>query len=288
MLVAPGPPIDPNAYSNLDVLGTVRSIGPWWRLLLAGLDPAVADVRPTSGGPMFAELAAEQATRLTDTLHRLGATTGHAGRVDIEQLADEVHRMTAGRLARPDIRSALDDLLVRSLALLRLAGRSLAETGAFGEPRFGEVHGLFTSNGGVPKLAVESIEVQTDGVVGDRQKTRRHHGRPWQALCLWSVESVQRLAAQGHPIEPGAAGENVSVSGLDWAAVRPGTRLRLGASVVAELSVFALPCRQNARWFVNGDFMQMHHDRGPGISRIYASVLQGGRVELGDRVDLLP
>jgi hypothetical protein len=287
MLVAADPPTDPTQFSRLDVLGTVRTIRPWWDLLMAGLDPAVADVRPAPGGRTFNDLAAEQAMALADTLRRLDMT-GQADRVEIEQLAGDVHYAAAGRLAQPEFRSALDDLLVRSLELLRQAGRTLAAIGAFGEPRSGGVHGLFTSNGGVPKLPVDSIEVRASGVVGDRQKTRRHHGRPWQALCLWSMTSVQRLAAEGHPIEPGAAGENISVSGLDWVAARPGTRMRLGSDVVAELSVFALPCRQNARWFLDGDFMRMHHDREPGISRIYASVLQGGRVTVGDGVELLP
>lgn len=285
---ASDPPIDPSRYSNLDLLGTIRTIGPWWTLLLSGLDATVADARPTSGAPTFQELASEQAAALADTLRRLDSSAGEAGQDEIERLAGDVHAAAAGHMAKADVRSAVDDLLVRSLELLRLAGRTLAAIGAFGGPRSGAVSGLFTSGGGVPKLPVASIEVRSDGVVGDRQKTRRHHGRPWQALCLWSEESVRRLAAEGHPIEPGSAGENISVSGLDWATARPGTRMRLGPEVVAELSVFALPCRQNAHWFLDGDFMRMHHDRQPGISRIYASVLQGGRVTVGDEVGLVP
>ena len=80
------------------------------------------------------------------------------------------------------------------------------------------------SGGGVPKLPVDEAVIDLRGVVGDVQKTQRHHGRPWQALCLWSKEKVDLLAAEGHPITYGAAGENVSVTGIDWADVRPGVR----------------------------------------------------------------
>ncbi len=109
------------------------------------------------------------------------------------------------------------------------------------------------------------------GLDGDRQASRKHHGRVWQALCLWSADVVEALAAEGHPVFPGAAGENVSVRGLDWAAVRPGVRLRLG-SVLAEVTVPALPCAKNARWFVDGDFNRMHHERDRAVTRWYALV----------------
>ena len=55
----------------------------------------------------------------------------------------------------------------------------------------------------MPKQAVDSAEVGLGGHDGDRQRTRKHHGRPWQALCLWSSEVIADLAAEGHPIGPG-------------------------------------------------------------------------------------
>ena len=292
MLVAADPPIDPAAYSNLDLLGTVRTLGPWWYLLMAGLDRVVADERALPGGPTFNELATAQVTVLLTTQRNLGNESATAlsrlGQKHIEQLAHEVHHAAAGRLAQQEMRSALEDLVVQSLGLLRLAGRTLAGTGAYGHASSGVVSELFTSNGGVPKVPVQRVEVTASGLAGDRQRTRRHHGRPWQAICLWSAEVIARLAAEGHPIAPGYAGENISVSGIDWVTMRPGVRLRIGANVMAEVSVFALPCKQNARWFRSGDFMRMHHEREPGVSRVYASVLHDGVIAVGDPVGLLP
>ena len=122
--------------------------------------------------------------------------------------------------------------------------------------------------------------------MGDRQGTRVHHGRPWQALCLWSTEVIDALAAHGHPIASGRAGENITVSGLPWHDVRPGVRVQLG-EVLCEVSAYALPCAQNAGWFLDGDFSQMHHERGP-VSRLYATVLKPGAVRVGDDAVLEP
>jgi MOSC domain-containing protein YiiM len=105
-------------------------------------------------------------------------------------------------------------------------------------------------------------------------------------LCIWSSEVIDELTAGGHPIAPGAAGENITVTGLPWAEVRAGARLRIG-DAVAEVTPYALPCAQNARWFADGDVNHMHHSRGP-VSRVYALVVTPGPVAVGDTVTLEP
>ena len=85
---------------------------------------------------------------------------------------------------------------------------------------------------------------------------------------------------------PGLAGENITVSGLPWADVRAGVRMRIG-EVLCEVSAYALPCTSNKRWFIDGDFTVMHYDRGP-VSRVYATVLEPGRIAVGDAAILEP
>lgn len=152
----------------------------------------------------------------------------------------------------------------------------------------GRIHQLNVSNGGVPKLAVDEATVWDRGLVGDRQGHPRIHGKPHQALCLLGLDVIERLRAEGHPIEPGSTGENVTVAGLDWALVVPGVRLRLGADVVAEVSGYTVPCRQIAGSFRRGDFSRLHADEHPGDSRVYAWVRAGGVVRVGDPVVLDP
>lgn len=163
---------------------------------------------------------------------------------------------------------------------LAAAGPTLRDAGQLPATTTGHVVQLNRSSGGVPKVAVPAVDVSWRGVAGDVQRARQHHGRPWQALCIWSLEVIEALNAQGHHLVPGATGENVTVAGLPWAEVRAGVRLALG-SVLCEVSSYTEPCSKNARWFAGGDFRVMHASRGP-VSRVYATVLEPGRIETGD------
>lgn len=170
---------------------------------------------------------------------------------------------------------------------LLLAARSVVtEADAMPATAIGRVAQLNVSDGGVPKLPVDRVEVEFAGVATDRQATRQHHGRPWQALCLWSAEVIAALAADGHPIAAGSAGENITISGIDWALMRSGVRLTIGSTLV-QVTAPAVPCKQNAGWFHDGDFDRIHHRHGP-ISRVYATVIQPGIVSAGDPVTLEP
>lgn len=167
---------------------------------------------------------------------------------------------------------------------LHLAGRARHAATATST---GTVVQLNTSGGGVPKLPVESVQLLRTGLVGDLQDDHRNHGRPWQAVCLWSAEVVDALTAEGHPIGYGSAGENVTVRGLDWGVVTPGARLGVGEALI-QVSAYAIPCDKNAQWFSDGWFQRMSHEVDPAGSRLYASVVREGVARVGDPVILEP
>jgi MOSC domain-containing protein YiiM len=146
------------------------------------------------------------------------------------------------------------------------------------------IHQISVSNGGVPKLPVERAEVGSDGMEGDRQADRKHHGGPDQTLCLYSLEVIEMLRAEGHSIAPGAAGENLTISGLDWATVGSGQRFRVGPDLVLEITDTATPCAKNAQWFADSRFSRISDTKHPGSSRWYAKVLKPGVVATGDPV----
>ncbi|HEX2092143.1 MAG TPA: MOSC domain-containing protein [Longimicrobiaceae bacterium] len=149
------------------------------------------------------------------------------------------------------------------------------------------VHQLSTSPGGVPKLPVPEAMVTLLGLEGDEQKDRRFHGGPRRALCLFSLEEIQRLRAEGHPIRPGSTGENVTVTGLPWEEVRPGVRLALGDEVVVEVTSYTAPCKKISGSFLGGEFVRISQKLHPGGSRVYACVLRTGRLRVGDAVRVL-
>ncbi len=142
------------------------------------------------------------------------------------------------------------------------------------------------SDGGVPKLPVRRAEVRQQGIVGDRQRNLKVHGGPERAVCLFSLERIQGLQAEGHPAYPGSLGENVTISGLDWTAVAPGSRLRLGNQVLLEVTRYTTPCDNLIESFMGGDFSRLSQEKYPGWARVYTRVVQEGEIQIGDRVVL--
>lgn len=144
------------------------------------------------------------------------------------------------------------------------------------------------SSGGVPKLPVSEARVTELGIEGDGHDNPDIHGGPERALCLFAMERIEAMAAEGHPIAAGSTGENITIRGIDWDLVVPGARLRLGADVLVEITRYTTPCKTNARWFTGGDFNRMHQNLFPGFSRVYARVITGGVVRPGHEVELVP
>jgi len=167
------------------------------------------------------------------------------------------------------------------------AGRGLAAVSS-GTPRAeGSVVQINVSAGGVPKSPILEGEVGWQGLAEDHQGDHKHHGRPFQALCLWSTEVIDEFASSGHPIAPGSAGENLTLAGVEWASLRPGARVQAGEALL-ELSFPAVPCQKQALWFADGDFSRISYERSPQWARWYAWVRRPGQVRSGDPVIVQP
>ena len=149
----------------------------------------------------------------------------------------------------------------------------------------GSVVGLHASSGGVPKTPLEVAEVNRSGVVGDEQNNRIHHGRPLQALCLWSEDVMSALRVQSHPIHAGLAGENITVEGIDWKSLRPGSQLTI-AGIPTFITAYATPCSKVAAGFVDRNFRRIDQDDHPGWSRLYAIPIGEGTINIGDAVTI--
>lgn len=156
---------------------------------------------------------------------------------------------------------------------------------------------LNISRGGVPKLAVREADVETNGLVGDVQKNTKIHGGPLRAVCLYSLERILELQAEGHPIYPGSIGENITITGLPWTDLAAGQRWAFGDEVILELVKQTDPCTNISASFVGGAFGRVDHpvetrERhrgyiGPHWARWYTRVERGGHVRVGDAVTRL-
>jgi MOSC domain-containing protein YiiM len=150
----------------------------------------------------------------------------------------------------------------------------------------GRIFQLNISAGGVPKLAVREGQVNELGMAGDDHRFPDIHGGPERALCLFSLERILELQAEGHPIFPGAVGENVTISGVDWDRVVPGAQLSLGDEVLLEVTSYTTPCNTIPVYFVDGKYQRIAQKLHPGWSRVYARVLNGGKLIVGQVVEL--
>jgi MOSC domain-containing protein YiiM len=150
----------------------------------------------------------------------------------------------------------------------------------------GTVAAINVSSGGVPKSRVSGANVSRFGLVGDAQNDTKHHGGPERAICLYSLERIRALQREGHPIDIGTAGENVTVEGVDWDLVVPGVQLRLGGHVLLEVASFTNPCKTIRESFIDGEFIRIAHKLHPGWSRVYARVLSEGEIHFGDPVEV--
>jgi MOSC domain-containing protein YiiM len=249
---------DADDYNAMDSEGTMRALAVRWSWVLEGLSDAERRTPGASGRSAADHLQAN---------------------LDVSGSAD------AADAVRNAPRTA--EVLHAAEHHLHAAGRIVAEIGAGTPTMTGCVERINSSTGGVPKSAVPSASVTWRGLAGDVQATRRHHGRPTQALSLWSADVIDDLAAEGHPIGPGCAGENITVRDVDWARVRTGAIVEVG-DALAMITGWADPCSNLTPWFIAGDFRRIDHERHPGMSRAYASVLRPGTVHAGDAVTFEP
>jgi MOSC domain-containing protein YiiM len=149
----------------------------------------------------------------------------------------------------------------------------------------GKVVSINRSDGGVPKRPVAECRVTEKGLEGDRQRDLHFHGGPNRAVCLFSLEKIEALRREGHPIAPGTIGENLTVSGLDWSLMVPDAELEIG-DVLLQLTKFAAPCTNIAGSFRDGDFSRVAQKIHPGWSRLCARVVKTGIVRVGDTIRL--
>jgi MOSC domain-containing protein YiiM len=154
-----------------------------------------------------------------------------------------------------------------------------------GEARIAQIS---ISAGGGPKRSVQMATVTRTGIEGDGHKNLGAPRGPGTGAVSLLARQIRALRADGHPIVPGSIGENVTVEGLDWSAVRPGARLWLGKRVLVEVTRYTTPCTTISRSFADGDSSRVSEKRHPGWSRVYARVMQEGLMRVDDPVRLLP
>lgn len=133
--------------------------------------------------------------------------------------------------------------------------------------------------------AAGPVALGPEGLAGDEQADRRHHGGPDKAVCVYPSEHYERwMARLGRALPAAAFGENLSTRGLLEDEVRIGAVWRLGGAVV-QVSQPRIPCRKLAAR-LGEDGVQAEVQRS-GLTGWYLRVLEPGAVAAGAAVEVL-
>ena len=129
------------------------------------------------------------------------------------------------------------------------------------------------SSGGIPKRELAEADVSLAGIRGDRHAHDKHN-RPDRALCIFDLEILRQLNDEGFALQPGTAGENITVENLGVQDLPQGTVLRIG-NVLIRLELPRKPC------YVLDAIDPRLKDAIVGRCGTMASVLQPGVIRSG-------
>jgi MOSC domain-containing protein YiiM len=149
------------------------------------------------------------------------------------------------------------------------------------------------------RVALAIRLVEGHGVEGDahagptikhRSRLRRDANQPnLRQVHLLHAELHDELAARGFSVGAGEMGENVTTRGIDLLGLPSGTRLRLGAHAVVEITGLRNPCKQLEKLQTGLMAAVLDHDDAGELVRkagVMAVVVAAGDVRAGDPIDI--
>ena len=139
----------------------------------------------------------------------------------------------------------------------------------------GQIYKISTSpEKGLKKVNVESVEMKIDfGIVGDA------HAGSKRQISLLPFESFEKIKNELIEINPGDFAENITTIGLDFSSVKLSQKIRIGDSILLEITQIGKECHHGCyiREAV-GDCIMPREG-------IFASVLKGGVMSIGDKIE---
>lgn len=146
---------------------------------------------------------------------------------------------------------------------------------------------------GIDKQPCDGIDVFTPGpsygdgpgVVDDFVGDTEHHGGAQKAVYAFAREELDRWETElGRELRDGWFGENLTTEGIALDDLRINQRLRIGETVVAEVSVPRSPCSTFARHM--GEPGWVKRFAAHGRCGVYLRVVTPGRIRPGDTITL--
>ena len=130
---------------------------------------------------------------------------------------------------------------------------------------------------GTKKVNVGMATAREDwGLEGDA-----HAGAWHRQISLLGIESIRSARARGLDVGPGDFAENVTTEGLALVDLPIGTRLRLGEALVEVTQIGKDPQEHSVVQDLVGDSLIP-------TEGIFVRVLKGGRISVGDEIEVVP
>lgn len=130
---------------------------------------------------------------------------------------------------------------------------------------------------GTQKKNIEKVRlIENFGLEGDA------HGGNWhRQVSLLSYEKVRAFEEKGISVEDGAFGENLLVEGFDFKTLPVGTRFRCGEALL-EMTQIGKECHSHCEIYqAVGDCIMPREG-------VFARVLHGGVIQIGDEMEIVP
>lgn len=142
----------------------------------------------------------------------------------------------------------------------------------------GKIVGICTSEkrGTVKTEQKEVNLIENWGLEGDA------HGGSWhRQVSLLSYEKIQNFREKGADVALGAFGENLIIEGYDFRDLPVGTRFRIGDAIL-EMTQIGKNCHSHCEIYKRmGDCIMPREG-------VFAEVVKGGHIKVGDEVEKLP
>jgi MOSC domain-containing protein YiiM len=130
---------------------------------------------------------------------------------------------------------------------------------------------------GTQKKNVERAEIVKDFGIRDDA----HAGSWHRQVSLLAEESIQKMKEMGLDVGYGDFAENLTTQGIDLVRLPVGTWLRIGSSVLVEVTQIGKECHTRCAIFYKAGTCVMPTDG------IFTRVLSGGTVRVGDTIEVI-
>lgn len=142
----------------------------------------------------------------------------------------------------------------------------------------GKVIGInISEKRGTIKIPVETAElIEAYGIAGDA-----HAGKWHRQVSLLGIESTYKMKGNGiSDIGPGSFAENITTEGITLYTLPLGTGLKIG-DILLEITQIGKECHKDC------DIKRLAGDCVMPREGVFASVIKGGTVKLGDSIEIL-